>query len=207
MSRAGLWLLAGWLTGWLTGCAGAGSGEEPLPPEELALRGRQSTILVGLRSFEDGGFDRLDDQLELGVDFLQPIGLRHLRLEGGLHYSFDEANGTEVGGDGVELHSETYELTTGLNAAVLWRRLRPYLGVGGSLLLVNLRGLDASDEVFRDEDVTVGGYVKAGLLLQVSGSVHVGFELRHLEAGELSLGDDDLDGSYDQVVLVFGTCF
>jgi len=202
MSRARPWLLAGWLSG----CAAAGSGEAPAP-EELALLGRQSTILVGLRSFEDEGFDRLDDQLALGLDFLQPIGLRHLRLEGGLHYSFDEANGTESGGDGVELHSETYELTTGVNAAVLWRRLRPYLGAGGSLLLVNLRGIDASDEVFHDEDVTVGAYVKVGLLFQVTGSVHVGLELRHLEAGDLALGDDDVDGSYDQVVLVFGASF
>jgi hypothetical protein len=61
--------------------------------------------------------------------------------------------------------------------------------------------------VFDDDDVAGGGYAKAGILLQVSRTSHVGLEFRHFEGGEVTLDGTDLATSYDQFVLVFGTSF
>jgi hypothetical protein len=183
-------------------------GEDPFPAlTEIAESGRQLNFGAGLRSFEDEAFGRLDDQVALMLDYCEPMGFEALRLEGGLHYSYDEADGNS-GGQAVRLKGQSFELSAGLNASKLFGRVRPYLGLGGSLLFVNLRGIDEDvDLIFDDDDVTVGGYAKAGILLQVSRTSHVGVEFRHFEGGDVTLDGTELGTGYEQFVLVFGTSF
>lgn len=192
----------------LAGCAAAQRGtDDPFAaPRELALHGRQLTFGAGVRSFEDQAFGRLDDPILLALAYCEPMGLETVRLEGGLHYTYDEADGTSAGQD-VRLKGSTLELSAGLNYSFLFARLRPYLGFGASLLFLNLRGVDDVGALFDDDDATVGGYAKAGLLFQVSRSSHVGLEFRHFEGGEVTLDGTDLATSYDQFALVFGTSF
>ncbi len=180
--------------------------EHRQPTSDLALRGRQTNLVVGLRMFEDSAWDQLDDQALFALDYAEPIALGATRLEGGLHYSWDEANGTLAGGGGVGLHSQTFEASAGLNSAVRIGRLRPYIGFGAALLFVDVKGEEAGI-VFRDSDVTGGGYLKGGLLLQVSPTTHFGLEYRHLEGGQVSFGSDEASTNYDQFALVFGTSF
>jgi hypothetical protein len=192
----------------LAGCAASPEEDDPFAgPSNLAQLGRQLTFSAGLREFEDGGFGRLDSPVLLALDYCEPMGLERVRLEGGLHYTYDEADGFS-GGQDVRLKGDTFELSAGLNYSYLLQRVRPYLGFGGSILFLNLRGIDEDvDAVFDDEDMTAGGYAKAGLLFQVSRTSHVGVELRHFEGGEVSLDGTDLSTNYDQFVLVFGTSF
>jgi len=184
----------------------AGEGRDAVAEADLALRGRQSDLRAGARSFEGDGFGRMDDQLALGVDYLAPIGLANVRLETGLHYSFDETQG-ETASNTENLETYTLELTAGPNVAWSVGRFRPYLGAGGSLIFVQQRALDAADDVFRDNDITWGGYLGGGLLFQMTRSSHVGLEYRHLFAAEVTLDGQDVDASYDQVVLVLGASF
>jgi len=173
---------------------------------ELALTGRQVNFLAGLRTHDDPDFGRLDDPIVLAVDYAEPMGLGPLRLEGGLHYTYDEGDGTSMGQD-VRLKGRGLEFSAGLNLAQMFGRLRPYVGLGGSLQFVNLRGVSSSGTLFDDDDAAVGGYAKAGLLLQVSQTSHVGVEVRHFVGGDVTLDETDLTLDYDQIVFVFGTSF
>lgn len=189
-------------------CAAAPQLDDPFAgPIDLAVLGRQLNFGAGVRSYEDGAFGRLDSPIVLALDYCEPMGLESVRLEGGIHYTYDEADGRS-GGQDVRLRGETVELSAGLNYSYLLQRMRPYLGLGASFAFLNLRGIDEDvDTVFDDDDVTVGGYAKAGILFQISRTSHVGVEFRHFEGGEVTLDGTDLGTNYDQFVLVFGTSF
>lgn len=173
---------------------------------ELAIKGRQLQFGVGLRGYTDEDFGKLDDQVALALDYCEPMGFERLRLEGGIHYTHDEADDSRSGGEDVRLSASTLELSAGVNWSVLVGRLRPYVGGGAALQFLNLRGLDdESDTVFDDDDASVGGYLKAGIAFQVSRTSHIGLELRHFEGGDVDLDATELGTSYDQVMMVFGT--
>jgi len=201
------------LAGALASCASTGSfaarqRQDPFhPPPELTVYGRQLNFGMGVRAFEDEGFGSLDDQFALALDYCEPIDLGALRLEGGMHYSYDDASGTS-GGQTVQLRGRSFELSVGLNLSQLLGRLRPYVGIGAALLFLHQRGIDEdAGLLFDDEDLTAGGYFKAGLLFQVTPTSHLGFELRHFEGGDIVLDGADLATSYDQLLFLFGTSF
>jgi hypothetical protein len=176
-------------------------------PPPLAVYGRQVSFGVGLRTFEDEDFGELDDQVAWTLDYCEPMQAGALRLEGGMHYSYDDASGTS-GGEDVRLKSKTFELSVGVNLSQLAGRFRPYMGIGASLLFLELRALDEDvDVLFDDDELTVGGYAKAGLLFQVTRTSHLGVEFRHFEGGDVTLDGQDLGTSYDQLLFVLGTSF
>lgn len=171
------------------------------------MYGRQVNFGAGVRTFEDPDFGALDDQVALTLDYCEPMRLGALRLEGGMHYTYDEADGT-AGGQDVRLKGKTLELSMGVNFCRLVGRFRPYVGIGASLLFLELRGIDVDvDLLFDDQDLTAGGYAKAGLLFQVSYTSHVGIEVRHFEGGDVTLDGADLGTSSDQLLFVLGTSF
>jgi len=181
---------------------------DPFPAAtELAVYGRQVSFGAGVRAFEDVDFGALDDQVALTLDYCEPMQLGALRLEGGMHYSYDEADGTS-GGQDVRLKGKSFELSMGVNFSHLVGRFRPYAGIGAALLFLELRGIDEDvDVLFDDQDLTVGAYAKAGLFFQVSRTSHLGFEVRHFEGGDVTLDGADLATSYDQLLLILGTSF
>lgn len=197
----------------LASCAAAGGRQEYArnydrddePAAGLALHGRQLNFGAGLRTFDES-FGELDDQVALTLDYCEPMGVDWLRLEGGLHFSYDEGDDTRPGGEEIRLKGQTLELSAGVNHSFLLGRLRPYVGVGGSLLFLNLRGYDDErDALFDDDDATVGGYAKGGILFQVSRTSHVGVEFRHFTGGDVSFDGTDVEADYDQILFVFGT--
>ena len=202
-----------WLALALAGCAAPvythdrRRAEESEFPRELLTRGRQLNFGLGQRSFEDEDFGALDDQFALALDYCEPMGLGPLRLEGGMHYSWDEATVT-AGGQETHLDGWTFELLVGANVSHQLGRLRPYVGAGAALLFLDVRGVDDDvDFLFDDGEGTLGGYVKVGLLFQVREHSHLGLELRHFEGGEVTLDGTDLDTSHDELLIVFGTSF
>jgi hypothetical protein len=171
------------------------------------MYGRQINFGAGVRAFEDEDFGSLDDQLALTLDYCEPIDFGSLRLEGGMHYSYDESTGTS-GGETVHLRGRSFELSVGLNLSQLIGRLRPYVGAGASLLFLQQRGIDEDDGlVFDDDDLTAGGYAKVGLLFQVRPTSHLGVEFRHFVGGDVVLDGTDFATGYDQLLFVFGTGF
>ena len=170
-----------------------------LPFEEL-------DVLLGVRSFDEVGGDPTEDQGLIGLDFAEGAGLGNLWLEGGIHYSFDEESDVVVAGTEHELGSDTLELSVGLLFGGWLGRWRPFVGAGGSFLFVDVDRVDLG-VVVEDEDSTVGGYGKVGLLFAVSERAHVGLEYRRFEGSDLSLGGTDLDPGSDTFALIFGTSF
>jgi hypothetical protein len=161
------------LVGLLASCAAPSlappqrQGPPPVRPE-LEVYGRQVSFGAGVRAFGDEDFGALDDQVAWTLDYCEPMDLGALRLEGGMHYSYDDASATSAG-QTVHLRSRSFELSVGVNFSHLISRLRPYVGIGASLLFLQMRGLDEdADLLFDDNEVTAGGYAKAGLLFQVS---------------------------------------
>jgi opacity protein-like surface antigen len=195
----------------LVSCAARAPAQDPFDPfpalGELATEGRQLSFGVGMRAYEDPDFGRLDEPIALALDYCEPMGFRRLRLEGGLHYTYDEADDQRSGGEDVRLQATTLELSAGVNWSILLgRRLRPYVGGGAALQFLNLRGLDTDiDAIFDDDDASFGGYAKAGLAFQVSQTTFVGVEARHFEGGDVDLDGTELGTSYDQFLIVFGT--
>ena len=194
----------------LAGCSYTGTRQEGVfeAVPRSAVHGRQLNFGSGFRSFEDEDFGELDDQIVITLDFCEPMGYEHVRLEGGLHYSQEEDDQLDSGGMRRRLKGESYEISAGINASGLLGKLRPFVGLGISMLFLNLRAIDdGSGTIFDEDDVTMGGYVKAGLLFQISRTSHMGVEFRHFEGGDASLAGADLSTGYDQVVFVFGTSF
>ena len=178
-----------------------------MSPDDVATRGRQLNFGFGARQLDDEGFERIDDQAVFSVDYCEVLELGALRLEGGAHWAEDDATVT-IAGQSVHLESEAWELSIGLNYSVLLGRLRPYVGLGAAVQFLEIDGFDeAAGSAFDDDDVAPGAYAKAGLLLQVTRTSHVGVEYRHLEGGSVRIDGTSLDTDYDQVLLVLGMGF
>jgi hypothetical protein len=190
-----------------TGCITPGPGPDVWePPRER----RQSNFLIGLVSFEDDDFRRTDDQVLAALDYTEPIGLGPLRLEGGIHFSYDESSERLVSGMGERTRADMLELSAGLLYTLQPEdsRLLPYAGLGASLYFLQMRGLDDQrEEVFRDSDSTAGGYGKIGILFRTSPGSHVGIEYRRGLGGDVSIDSRDITVDYHSVALVFGTNF
>lgn len=209
MTRA--WLLA---CGLLGSCA-AGPQRTPRqehapapPPADVSTHGRTLGFGFGARSLEDEGFARIDDPAVFALDYCEVLGLGSLRLEGGAHWAEDDARFTAMGQE-RRVEGEAWELSIGLNYShLLLGRLRPYVGFGASVQFLEIDGFDqATGSAFEDDEVAPGGYVKAGLALQVTRTSHAAIEFRHLEGGRVQIDGDRLDTDYDQVLLVLGTSF
>ena len=199
--------------GALFGCAAARQAapreerDPPLAPREVAVHGRQLNFGVGVRSLADEDLEQIDDQAVFTLDYCEVMELDALRLEGGLHYAYDDSRATLQGQD-VRLRSESWEASVGLNYSFLLGRVRPYAGLGVSLQFLDLHGIDEeAGTEFNDDDVAAGAYLKGGLLFQVTRTSHVGIEYRHLEGGDVTVDGTSLDTGYDQLLLLFGTSF
>jgi len=180
--------------------------DSPSSTVSLPESGRQIQISAGLRSYTDEIYGQLDDQVAFALDYCEPMGFERLRLEGGIHYSYDDASDQRSGGEDVRLSAATVEISAGFNWSILVGRLRPYVGGGGAMQFLNLRGLDEeNDAVFDDDDASVGGYAKVGVAFQVSPTTYVGLDFRHFEGGDVNLDGTEVGTSYDQVMMVFGT--
>lgn len=181
--------------------------EKPPVRPDLPTHGRQLSFGAGLRGFSDEQFGALDDQFAVALDYCEPLGLGALRLEGGMHYSYDDATGT-AGGETTHLDAWTFELLVGANLSHQLGRLRPYIGAGVGLLFLDLRAVDEDvDVLFQDGEGTVGFYAKAGLLLQVTPASHVGLEFRHFEGGDVTLDGTEVGTDNDEVLIVLGSSF
>jgi len=163
-------------------------------------------ILVGLRTFDDAGFEPHERAGLVGLDFAEGAGLGNLWLEGGIHYTFDEESDVVIGGTEYELAADTLELSAGLVYGRWFGRWRPFVGAGGSFLFADFDRVDQG-VVVEDEDSTPGGYGKLGILFAVSERTHVGIEYRRFEGADLTLGGVGLDPSSGTFALVFGTRF
>ena len=82
-------------------------------------------------------------------------------------------------------------------------RLRPYGGLGFAM-----RNIDLEEEFLgtleRDNDISLGGYGKVGIRLDIYPGGFIGIEVRAFEGDEARLNGADLDTSSYQIVFMSG---
>jgi opacity protein-like surface antigen len=143
----------------------------------------------------------------VGLDYTWTPTNSWLGVDAGLQYSWDRGN-VDVGSGIEKLDNYVLEFSVGVRKALDLERLhlRPYVGVGASLLYSRFEGTDGM-QMLTDEDGVLGGYGKAGIVFQLTPSQHIGIEYRGVRAADSKVAGVDVGNDYDQLALVFGARF
>lgn len=130
-----------------------------------------------------------------------------LGFELGFQFADDRARGARLSGGGTgNLDLFQSEFYAGLRAQAGEGSLRPYLGAGATWITNDTRvtsgGLQA-----RESSSDLGAYGHAGLLLEVSRSVHVLIDGRMTFFTDHSIDGTDFDSDYSQVTIGVGASY
>ena len=181
----------------------AGEAEAP-----AATPTREIAIHLGQKSFQDDGFDPVEDQALVGLDIsFEPREDSPFWIDTGLFYSWDDANASFMGGD-ADLDTWTLEFSVGVRKDFVIEalNLRPYVGVGGSLLYSSYENVSGTTFV-DDEEIAFGGYGKVGLMYRVTPETFLGIEYRALLGSDFDFAGGNVDSDYQQVTAVFSAFF
>lgn len=193
----------------LAGLALAAGCAVPGPPpgsEKVEPLRREVALIAGQNALDDD-WEPNEDQILLGVDFAwRPPGA-WVDVEAGFHVSWDNSD-VDVGGTRFQADSSIYEFFLGVRRVfpIESLRLRPYLGAGASVLLADYES-ERNGSFVSDDEVALGGYAKAGLLVQLTADTSVGLEVRGLTAGDIEVEGADVDLDALQLAFVFSALF
>lgn len=182
-------------------CAAAGPRQHWDAPFHPPLK--EIAFGVGERNL-DASLAPNDRATAFSFDYQEGDALGPFDLEGGVHWAVDRA-GVQLGGSGVDLTARVYEVSAGLRLAFDAHAgpLVPYVGVGGSLVFVELERASGL-EVVADEDSVFGSYAKAGLLVRLRNGSFYGLEARGLQTSDLILHGNAVSGDSFAILFVFG---
>jgi len=163
-------------------------------------------MALGLRSFSSEDWSPLEDQglISLGYQ-LQPNDAA-VSLDLGLSYSEDDRRIVIASAEQAKLRAGVWEASAGVHKEFGGPRwsVHPYCGVGLALLVINRRLADASDtELTVEDNASMAGYARAGLLWRIYPGAQVGLDLRFTSAGDVRFGDMRIDGDHFHVGVVF----
>jgi len=164
------------------------------------------SLTVGQRSFEDDLAEPVDDQLFLALNIeVVPVN-SWLALDFGLNYSVDRVTQNSGGLGVVDLEVDVWELSAGLHHEFKLGRspIRPYIGAGASILLVDAMLTDsAGASLFEDQDTVLGTYARGGLLFEIGQGNQLGIDLRYLSGEAANIGGLMVDSDYVTVGVIF----
>ena len=188
----------------LFACAAAPTDRDWRAPERRI--GRVNTLVGGLAFDEVSDWEPADEQILFGFDWAERTTLP-IMIEGGIHYSFEDVNYRDPFGDRVEVRQALWTFSFGALYSPFHddTPVRPYIGAGGTIGRVDFSSEEDNGEPFEDRDSTLGGYFKAGVLLNLYPGGHVGLEYRLFQGREARINGVDLDPSYQALMLVIGT--
>jgi len=175
----------------------------PPGPYPRVPRQTQITGAIGSRSFDDSSWEPLENQFVTGLSLAEPIeGL--FWLEGGIQYSYDSAN-ISIGAFDEHIRTSLFDLYLGfLLQPRFGYRLRPYGGAGFAMRNVEFEGEELGMFV-REDDISLGGYGKLGLRLEIYPGAFIGMEVRAFQGDPVRLNSTNLETDSLQVVFVSGT--
>lgn len=164
------------------------------------------TFAVGQRRLEEA-FAPADEPTVFGIEFSQVSRGATLGFELGFNFADDRARGVPLSGGGVgNLELFQSEFYAGLRAEAGDGPLHPYAGAGATWTTnetrVNSGGLQA-----RESDSDLGAYAHAGLLFDLSRSVHLSLDGRMTFFTDYSIDGSKFDSDYAQVLVGVGTSF
>lgn len=160
----------------------------------------------GLRRFvTESDFEPTGDPVEVGLTFRTPVrGFERLDWDLGLRYAYDDYN---FGADQTEF--QLFELDAGLvlKLSEPTDQLHPFIGAGAALVLLDLDFEPAMGPETGDRDGAYGGYVRAGLQVEVAPAQLVGIEVRYLNLRAAQLENVNRDADSVSISLSFGARF
>lgn len=159
--------------------------------------------LFGERLLDEDEWSPADQPFSSNLNFMARTPASWLHWDVTVGYGSDE--GTTLVDDAlVDAEVKIWEIDLGL--ATIWNLgvLRPYVGIGAAIVNVNAEvNLDGAD--YSEDDTTVGGYGRAGLMLKVTdGGGIVGVDVRYLVGTDVSIAGVDTDVDGLQVLASFG---
>ncbi len=170
-------------------------------------RRRNNFILLRFGSAqleEEAFFGEVDQPTSIGIESARRFGRLPLGFDAGFRFSadYDEEDTTDT--DDL---SAFLEGSLGLRGMVDVGPVHFYGGAGVSLLWGARYTEVDGDEVFEEDDTTVGVFAKAGILFRFAPVFLVGIEGRVLRGAELELGAVDVDADYDELAFVLAWSF
>ena len=180
--------------------------QSPAPGDYSRPTSGRLTSTFGQRQL-DGDFAPTDEPQAFGVEFSRVTSGNTLGFELGLQFADDRVRGARLSGGGIgNLELFQSEFYAGLRAQAGAGPLHPYLGAGATWVTSETRvssgGLQA-----RESSGDLGAYGHAGLLFEVSRSVHLSIEGRMTFFTDHSIDGTSFDSDYSQVTIGVGATY
>ncbi len=180
--------------------------QSPAPGDYSRPTSGRLTFTFGQRQL-DGDFAPTDEPQAFGVEFSRVTSGNTLGFELGLQFADDRVRGARLSGGGIgNLELFQSEFYAGLRAQAGTGPLHPYLGAGATWVTSETRvssgGLQA-----RESSGDLGAYGHAGLLFEVSRSVHLSIEGRMTFFTDHSIDGTSFDSDYSQVTIGVGATY
>lgn len=172
------------------------AGREAEGNLNAAAAPNRASFYLGSRAFDEDDWRPVGEQGVFGAEFAHRVST--VGWEVGVLGSRDE---TRSGGQKVE--GTTNELYGGLRLEFGDQVVRPYLGVGVTLLGTKLDVQGGPD----DDDGSVGAYGHVGFTVDVFPRAYVGLDARGVIASDVELNGVSRDTDYGQIALVLGFAF
>lgn len=162
------------------------------------------SILLGGRSVDDD-FEPTDTPGAIGFEFSQVPSLGGLGFEFGLGFAADQKDDVNVPGVGIaDLDLTQAEIYAGARAEFgSGGALRPYIG-GGGVFLSTRTTLEQGFLEAEEDDTIFGGYVHGGLQGDLTETVFIGVDFRHVFAGDYDINGVDIPADYSQIAFTIG---
>jgi len=164
------------------------------------------TFTFGGRTLDDA-FAPTEEPFVFGVELSQVRPDAAVGYEVGFTFGQDSQGGAPLSGGGFgDLELLQSEFHAGLRTEIGDGPVHPYLGAGATWITNDTRvrtgGLEA-----RESDGDLGAYAHAGLLLDLSRTVHVTLDGRAIFGTEYTVDGSSFDSDYAQVTLGVGFNF
>ncbi|MBL8862500.1 MAG: outer membrane beta-barrel protein [Planctomycetes bacterium] len=176
--------------------------EEQASPTPDERRSRL-TFYFGVRSLDEDYWSPLHEPIALEASFEWRLPDSPFGFEVGSSIGFDESTLF-----GIDVSLLSFELYGGMRvtADLLEGRLRPYLGLGPTLIYADLSG-ESGGVTVSDDDVSFGLYARGGITWVFDGGFGVGLDYRKVFGTDVSLFGVEGDIDSDQVGLSLGFAF
>lgn len=175
-----------------------------MEPGRAAPPWQSIEVQVGRRSY--GDLEPVEDQTPVGLAYLMERPGDDFGWEIGGTFATEDGTQSGTGGD-EKVSADVYELYAALRRTFdTSGPLRPYLGLGLTLIQVDARISGASGSR-SDSDLTTGAFLRGGLRVDFGPRVHVALDARRAFWTGLDVAGQGWDANHDQLALILGFSF
>lgn len=178
----------------------------PSAQRETPIPGRPShqvAIYLGERDLDDVDYAPSDDQTTVGVEYSSQTPGYPVGFEVGILSSYEG----DDDGSGDDFDVGVFEAFGGVRKTWGAQNIRPYLAGGVSLIAVSVENdsLGVDDD---DDDGSLAGYVRGGVMFFISELVYVALDARAVFGSDIDIRSTTIeDADYEQISVMLGFSF